>query len=1006
MHCFVSEAASPLGRALVTSLRGHFGDAATVAGSSSLGSAASPPAQGASPLVPANTPAALALALKANVIIVDLLGNLAEALAVCDALKAWAEGRDAAAAAGLRRPGSSRKPKTLVAISSVNLTWDRTPCLTVPEDSATGGALSGALQEAQYTARVPAPGGRSVYAAEEAVLALSAHTSHLLTHVVAAGAQYGCGESLLRGLFSSAAAAASGAGGRVLLPALRSAEAANRVPTVHIADLAAFVARVAFFSPRIHPAHTKGGFPEAAGGGGGGASVAPASSPSGAAPSGKYFVAVDAGGSPSVRSIAKTVLEAFGAPETAVALCKDPAAFAAAGAGAAPASTAAGDWGALAGAGASAAGEADPLLAQSSAGVLSSHLVFDTSSCAMHNAGLRVPLLGLVGHAGAGSAAGSVPGDDGDDGASVASGTTGSFAAGGGGRGVLSFSSTRRRLGGDRDRSDRLSPEPPLGGRSGASVVSGSVATHPTSFSSSAFALSYGGAAAATLQHHGPNPLALLPPGEAPGRATGVWQCREGPLVAASRLRAEYLSAHGLAPARVLVTGAAASDAAAALAARLGLPLVTLETATAAVRSGDLAALAGGRPARVAALTALRAAVEAALAASAAALTEFRAACDAAEAAAAAAAAAPVDPKAAKGAAAARPSSGKKSAGAAAPAPAPAPPPAAPLMPKEARETLVPRLPRQLAARVLRAVLAAPAPLPGSGSCVPGGGWVLVTAAGSSGVTFPATPAQAAALFCTGSSEGGGASGRWGHAFADDAAYVAAIAPDASVTFALPPKVATDVATLDIARAEDAADAAALAAGGGSEAPAAADPALAPHVAVLAPGTVEGSEAPGAAAVHSWLVALTPQPALCDAAVSGDGAVVEAVAKALGIAVSADMATAAAAEEGLSSPSLPATPAASQQQAALRSSALGPSASSAWLASLHAQQAGLLATRTGAQLEALTAALLPGLSAAAIRAIHDAAAAHEGEGAGAARDDDVTAGLLRSLATSLAAVNV
>jgi len=176
------------------------------------------------------------------------------------------------------------------------------------------------------------------------------------------------------------------------------------------------------------------------------------------------------------------------------------------------------------------------------------------------------------------------------------------------------------------------------------------------------------------------------------------WHSRGGVVAGIDAVATEFKAAHDLRPVRLVVAGPPASNKSATaslLGAKYAIPVVSLKSAVAAIRTGNLRALSDGTPERLAALKALREAVDKVF-------VEF----DGAAAAAAAAA----EKAGAKGgkkevpgtSGAKKATGGKDAAGAGAGA--------------TGGDTVLdaaalergPRLPRDLAVRVLRASLLAP----------------------------------------------------------------------------------------------------------------------------------------------------------------------------------------------------------------------------------------------------------------------------------------------------------
>lgn len=218
------------------------------------------------------SPAAINLALSADVIIINLVGAIVEGEAIVEALRAklstlapLPEEEEEAPQDGDDdsvpiASVATTLEKTIVAISST-LTWDRTTSIPQP------------FEESLYKRRRPGMKGADVRDAESHVMSLARPDRGLRCHVIAAGLPYGEGEGPLFPLFRRAwmnmdnYSSDSDPNGGLPVPAIRVPDGTNAIPTVHVADLASFAVRVAQASAELQPE----------------------------AGSGEYFVAVDEG---------------------------------------------------------------------------------------------------------------------------------------------------------------------------------------------------------------------------------------------------------------------------------------------------------------------------------------------------------------------------------------------------------------------------------------------------------------------------------------------------------------------------------------------------------------------------------------------------------------------------------------------------------------------------------------------------------------------------------------
>ena len=254
LKVFVSDGDSYICRSLVKKLRADGHSVVTSVRPSPTGQ---PAAQGA--LI--DSAAAVQAALDCNVVVLSLLTALSEAETIVEAVRAqaaqFAVGNTDDAASKLDdEEGSASDPppgydKTVIAISST-LTWDRSTSMRPP------------YQEPNYRRRRPGTKSAEVKLAESHVMALGAPERGLRCHVVAAGLPYGDGQGPLLPLFrrawlcvdaptaSAASAPPSEAAASTVglpLPCLRDESGANLLPTIHVRDLAAFVAALVVASP-------------------------------------------------------------------------------------------------------------------------------------------------------------------------------------------------------------------------------------------------------------------------------------------------------------------------------------------------------------------------------------------------------------------------------------------------------------------------------------------------------------------------------------------------------------------------------------------------------------------------------------------------------------------------------------------------------------------------------------------------------------------------------------
>lgn len=246
LKVFVSDGDSYICRALVKKLRADGHTVVTSVRSQSATSAV------------VDSAAAVQAALDCNVVVLSLLTALNEAESIVEAVRIQASefavgNTDEAASKLDDDEGSAAEPppgydKTVIAISST-LTWDRSTSMRPP------------YQEPNYRRRRPGTKSAEVKLAESHVMALGAPERGLRCHVVAAGLPYGDGQGPLQPLFrrawlcvdAPAATAPDGAPAPsavgLPLPCLRDDDAANLIPTIHVRDLAAFVAAVVVGSP-------------------------------------------------------------------------------------------------------------------------------------------------------------------------------------------------------------------------------------------------------------------------------------------------------------------------------------------------------------------------------------------------------------------------------------------------------------------------------------------------------------------------------------------------------------------------------------------------------------------------------------------------------------------------------------------------------------------------------------------------------------------------------------